>query len=124
MSVFVFNTLRLEDDGLEKEFSGQVDATNSERGFTADTPPISTAVTNLSTASLSAVGYAFLRSLSTATSTPATQTITVGRLDGTNFVAFCRLRPNESGVIRLAPGSYAAQAAVEGDRLLFAVIED
>lgn len=103
-------------------FNGAATATMNVAGYKVQAPTFGTAVSSISTATIDTLGYAFLQSL--VTTTQATCTITVGRLDGTNFYGAVRLRPGEPSVLRLAPGNYAAQAADEGYRLLIANLED
>jgi hypothetical protein len=49
--------------------------------------------------------------------------VSFGRLDGTTLHETVRLRPGDAALFRLAPGNYAAKAAVSG-RLMLQVLED
>lgn len=122
MSITITNQLSFAKDKISDSFQSTYTATMSVAGYKVQAPAIGTAVTTISTATLGSLGYAFFRSLSAVTA--ATATITIGRWDGTSLHAFSTLRPGESGVVRLASGSYAAQSSVEGSRLLFAVLEE
>lgn len=122
MSITVTNQLLFTKDKISDSFQSTYTATMTVAGYNVQSPQIGTSVTAISTAAINTVGYAFLRSLSTITA--ATATITVGRYDGTTLHAFATLRPGETGVLRLASGSYAAQSAVEGSRLLLAILEE
>lgn len=122
MSLTINTTLTLSKDGLQETFFKQQTATVDAAGYVVQSPSLGTASTEISTASISVLGYAFLRSL--VTTTEATCTITFGRLDGTTMHNSVVLRPGEPATLRLAAGSYAAKAADEGYRLLFAAIEE
>lgn len=122
MSVSINCSLSFSKNGLSDSFLSQSTAAMSVAGYRMQTPTYGTSVTAVSTANLSAVGYAFLRSLVTTTQT--TCTITFGRLDGTALQPVVSLRPNEAAVFRLAAGDYAAQAAAEGYRLQVAILEE
>lgn len=89
-------------------------------GMLAVTLNLGTAVTQISTATLGSVGLCFARSLATTT----THTVSFGRFDGTSLHETVRLKAGEAALMRLAPGDYAAKAAVSGTRLLLSVIED
>ena len=89
-------------------------------GVLAVTLNLGTSVTQISTASLGAVGLAFARSLATTT----THTASFGRYSGGNIYETARLKAGEAAILRLAPGDYAARAAVEGTRLVLTVYED
>jgi len=81
---------------------------------------LGTSVSTVSTAQISAAGLCFARSLAT----ESTHTVTFGSYDGTSLHSTVRLRAGEPAVFRLAEGNYAANAAVEGSRLLLQIFED
>lgn len=122
MSITITNQLSFTKDKISEAFNSTYTATMSVAGYNVQSPPIGTAVTAISTAAISSVGYTFFRSLATVTA--ATATISIGRYVGTTLHAFSTLRPGETGVLRLASGNYAAQSAVEGSRLLLAILEE
>jgi hypothetical protein len=97
-------------------------ATVSGNGYSIQSPVLGTATSQISTATMQTLGYAFLQSL--VTTTQSTCTITFGRLSGTTMHSVVRLRPGDPAILRLAPGDYAASAAQEGYRLLVGIIED
>lgn len=122
MSVLVNCQLSFSKNNLADSFNFQSTATMSVAGYRVQTPIIGTSVVQVSTANLSTLGYAFLRSL--VTTTQATCTITFGRMDGTALQPVVKLRPSEPAVFRLAAGDYAVQAADEGYRLQLAILEE
>jgi hypothetical protein len=122
MPISVQCFVSLSEPTLEESFSATANAAVAKAGYKAATPVVGTAVTQVSTATLNALGFAFLQSL--VTTTQATCTLTFGRLDGTTYQSFVSLRPGEPAVLRLVPGTYAAQAADEGYRLLVATFEE
>lgn len=122
MSVSVTLSMSFLKNGVSESFSGTQTATMSVAGYKVQSPVIGTAVSQISTASVSTLGYAFLRSL--VTTTQATCTITFGRYVSGTLHAVTKLRPGEPAVLRLAPGDYAAEAAAEGYRLLVATFEE
>ena len=82
---------------------------------------LGTAVTTVSTATLSSVGVCVARSLSTSPS--STTTVSFGRYSGGTLYEAMTLRPGEAAVLRLAAGSYAAKASDEGTPLLLQIVE-
>jgi hypothetical protein len=122
MSLSVNVNLALSKGNLSETFAATQTASVSATGYDVQVPSLGTASTLLSTATLSALGYSFMRSL--VTTTQSTCTITFGRLDGTTMHDMVKLRPGEIATMRLASGSYAAKAADSGYRFLFAVIEE
>ena len=76
-------------------------------------------VTQISTTSLGALGLCFARSLTTV----ATHVVSIGRYDGTTLHSAVQLRGGEAAVLRLAPGNYAANAAVAGTRAIITITE-
>lgn len=97
-----------------------VTASMSTAGVSSVTLELGTAVSNISTASIGAVGLCFARSLATET----THTVSFGRLDAGTLYETVRLKAGEAAVLRLAPGDYAAKSAVEGSRLVLTIYED
>ena len=96
-----------------------ITADMSVNGLYAVTLLLGTAVTQISTASLSSVGLCVCQSLATTN----THTVSMGRYSGGNLYETVTLRAGEAGILRLAAGDYAAKAAVEGSRLLVTVFE-
>lgn len=98
-----------------------VTAEMSSTGMMAVTLQLGTATTQIATANMSTLGYAFARSLVTATA--ATATVSFGRLVAGTLHESCTLRPGEAAALRLSPGDYAAKAAVPGSGLVLEVFE-
>jgi hypothetical protein len=96
-----------------------VTASMSTTGVLSVTLNLGTATQAISTASLSSLGLAFARSLTTT----GTHTVSFGRLDGTTLHDTCTLRAGEPAVLRLSQGDYGAKAAVEGSKLVLTVYE-
>lgn len=88
-------------------------------GIMSVTLNLGTAVTQVSTATLGQVGLCLARSLASTT----THTISFGRYVGGTLHETVQLRAGEAAVLRLAPGDYAAKAAVENTRLLLHIVE-
>lgn len=97
-----------------------VTADMATAGVAAVTLELGTATSSVSTANLGAVGLCFARSLATET----THTVSFGRLSGTSLYETVRLKAGEAALMRLAPGNYAAKAAVAGSRLVLTIYED
>ena len=91
----------------------------SVSGLYAITLQLGTAVTQISTASLSSVGLCVAQNLATTT----THTVSFGRYSGSTLYESVRLRGGESAVFRLAAGEYAAKSAVEGSRMIVTIYE-
>lgn len=91
----------------------------SVNGVYSVTLLLGTAVTQISTATLSSVGVCFVQSLATA----STHTVSMGRFAGGTLYETVGLRAGEAGVVRLAAGDYAAKAAVEGSRMRITIYE-
>lgn len=90
-------------------------------GVLSVTLALNTTTTQISTATLGSLGLAFVRNLATET----THTVSIGRLDGTNVYEALRLKAGEAALLRLAPGNYAAKAAVAGTtRAVITIYED
>jgi hypothetical protein len=102
--------------------SGNVTAVQNTAGVLAQTLILSTTTSAVSTASASALGFAFLRNIATATA--STATVSFGRVSGTTLFDSVTLRPGEVSFLRLSPGNYAARAAVTGLPLLVQILED
>ena len=122
MSATLTVSLSMAKGIVSESFAATQTASMSLAGYKVDSPIIGTAVSQISTASLSTLGVAYLRSLVTTTQT--TCTLTFGRLDGATLHPVVKLRPGEPAMLRLAAGNYAAQGAAEGYRLLVAILED
>ena len=89
-------------------------------GVLAVTLALGTTTTQITTTTIGALGLCFARSLSTVT----THTVSIGRLVGTTLHDTVRLKAGEAAVLRLAPGDYAARAAVAGTRAVLTIYED
>ena len=107
---------------LREQFNASaITADIATAGVSAVTLALGTSTTAVSTATLGAVGLAFIRNLAT----EATHTVSFGRLDGTNLYETVRLKAGEAALLRLAPGNYAAKAAVTGPtRAVITIYED
>lgn len=89
-------------------------------GMFSTTLELGTATSQVTTSQIGTLGLCVARSLATTT----THTISFGRLDGTTLHDSVRLKAGEVALLRLAPGDYAASAAVQGSRLLLQILED
>lgn len=96
-----------------------VTASMATAGLMAVTLNLGTAVTQVTTTSLGSLGLCFLQSLATA----STHTVSFGRLDGATLYETVSLRGGEAAIFRMAPGQYAAKAAVGGSRLMLQILE-
>lgn len=105
---------------LQSFAASGVTASMDTAGVVAVTLELGTATSSVSTANLGAVGLCFARSLATET----THTVSFGRVDTNVLYESVRLKAGEAAVLRLAPGDYAAKAAVEGSRLVLTIYED
>lgn len=106
---------------LSQSFAASgVTADIATAGVLAVTLNLGTATQQITTATLGALGLCFARSLATTT----THTVSFGRLDGNTLYETVRLKAGEAAVLRLAPGEYAAKAAVAGTRVVLTVYED
>jgi hypothetical protein len=106
---------------LSQSFSASgVTADIATAGVLAVTLSLGTSSTQISTATLGALGLAFVRSLATTT----THTVSFGRLVSGALHETVRLKAGEAAVLRLAAGDYAAKAAVDGSRMVLTVYED
>lgn len=112
---------RVDKGPFSQSFAASgVTADIATAGMLSVTLNLGTNVTQISTATLGAVGLCVARSLATST----THTVSFGRYVGGTLHETARLKAGEAAILRLAPGSYAAKAAVEGSRLVLTVIED
>ena len=107
---------------LREQFNASaITASMSSAGILSVTLSLNTNTTQVNTATLGSLGLAFVRSLAT----EATHTVSFGRLDGTTMHDVVRLRAGEAALMRLAPGNYAAKAAVAGTtRAVITIFED
>ena len=96
-----------------------VTATMGAAGLHSTIYSLSGTPTTLVTASLSAVGLAFLQNISTATAT----TCSIGVVSGGTVVPFSAPRPGEAAVLRLAAGSTYQATGTAGCRLRVDVTE-
>lgn len=99
-----------------------VTAVMNSTGMLAQTLNLGTATSAITTSSASALGFAYLANVSTATA--STATVSFGRLSGTTLFEVVTLRPGETSWLRLAPGNYAARAAAAGLPMLVQILED
>ena len=122
MSLSININAALSKDGLTEVFAHSRTTAVSVAGYKVESQTFGTATSQISTATISTLGYAFLRSL--VTTTQSTCTITFGRLEGTTLHNVVRLRPGEPALMRLAPGNYGGFAADENYRLFVAIVEE
>jgi len=114
-------TGRISKGSLRQSFAANgVTADMATAGVSSVTLELGTATSSVSTANLGAVGLCFARSLATET----THTVSFGRVSGTSLYETVRLKAGEAALMRLAPGDYAAKAAVAGSRLVLTIYED
>lgn len=114
-------TAQVSKGAFSQSFAASgVTADIATAGLLSVTLSLGTSVTQISTATLGSVGVCFARSLATS----ATHTVSFGRYSGGTLYETARLKAGEAAILRLAPGSYAAKAAVEGSRLVLTVLED
>jgi ABC-type sugar transport system substrate-binding protein len=112
---------RVAKGSLRETFSASgVTTSMATAGVASVTLELGTSTSSVSTANLGAVGVCFARSLATET----THTVSFGRVSGTSLYETVRLKAGEAALMRLAPGDYAAKAAVEGSRLVLTIYED
>lgn len=105
---------------LNQTFIANCTANIATAGVLAVTLNLGTSPTTISTAAAGSLGMCFARSLATTT----THTVSLGRYDGTSLHETVRLKAGEAALFRLAPGDYAAKAAVAGSRLSLFILED
>ena len=96
-----------------------ITATMNSVGLQSLTLTLTTNAVSIPTANLSSVGLAFLRNLSTATSSTAQIGITAGG----SFAPFCTLRAGEPQVFRMAAGTNYSAVGVSGTRLRVDITE-
>jgi hypothetical protein len=92
----------------------------STTGLLALTLNVGTSTQAITTASASALGLCFARSLATS----GTHAVSFGRLSGTTLFETVRLKAGDAAILRLAPGNYAAKADAPGSRLLVQILEE
>lgn len=92
----------------------------TQSGVMAVTLPLGTAVTQIVTSTMTSLGLCFARNLATT----VTHELSFGRFDGTALQSAVRLKGGDAAVFRMAPGGYAATAAVGGTRLVLQIFED
>jgi hypothetical protein len=115
-------TGQVQKGALSQSFAASgITADIATAGVLSVTLALDTNSTQISTATLGSVGLCFARSLATTT----THEVSIGRLDGTVLHETVRLKAGEAAVLRLAPGDYAAKAAVAGTtRVVLTIYED
>lgn len=112
---------QIRKGALSQQFAASgVTANMATAGVVAVTLELGTSTTAISTANLGAVGICVARSLATV----ETHTVSFGRVVSNTLHDTVRLKAGEAAVVRLAPGSYAAKAAVAGSRLVLTIYED
>ncbi len=112
---------RVAKGSLRETFSASgVTTSMATAGVASVTLELGTSTSSVSTANLGAVGVCFARSLATET----THTVSFGRVSGGTLYETVRLKAGEAALMRLAPGNYAAKAAVAGSRLVLTIYED
>lgn len=112
---------QLMKGSLSQNFSASgVTADMATAGLMSVTLSLTTNATSISTASLGAVGLAFVRSLATS----STHTVSFGRIVSGTLHETVRLKGGEAAVLRLAAGDYAAKSAVAGSRMVLTIYED
>ncbi len=113
-------TMRVDKGNLSNSVSANgITASMSQVGLQSLTLALSTNATSISTASLTSVGMAFLRNLSTAT----TSTAQVGITAGGSFAPLCTLRAGEPQIFRLASGQNYVAIGTPGTRLRVDITE-
>lgn len=112
----------VQKGALREQFNASaITADIATAGVLSVTLPLGTTTTQVSTSTLGSLGLAFIRNLATET----THAVSFGRLDGTTLHDTVRLRAGEAALLRLAPGTYAAKAAVAGTtRAVITIYED
>lgn len=113
-------SVRVDKGYLSNQISvSGVTASMAQTGMQSLTYTLTTNAVNISTASLSSVGLAFLRNLSTATAATAQ----IGIDEGGSFVGFTTLRAGEPAVFRLTAGTNYQAIGTAGTRLRVDVTE-
>lgn len=111
---------RVAKDNLSNQLQvSNITASMSEVGYKSLTYSLTTVTTAISTASLSQVGMAFMRNLSTATSSTAQ----VGIFQGGSFVSLATLRAGEVAITRLSTGTDYVAIGTAGTRLRLDITE-
>jgi len=106
---------------LSQSFAASgVTADMATAGVLSVTLNLGTATQAISTATLGTLGLCYARSLTTS----STHTVSFGRLSGTTLFETVQLKAGDAAILRLAPGNYAAKAAVANSRLLLQILED
>jgi hypothetical protein len=115
-------TGQVQKGALSQSFAASgITADIATAGVLSVTLALDTNSTQISTATLGSVGLCFARSLATTT----THEVSIGKLDGSTLHEVVRLKAGEAAVLRLAPGHYAAKAAVAGTtRVVLTIYED
>lgn len=112
----------VQKGALREQFNASaITADIATAGVLSLTLALGTATSQISTATIGTLGLAFVRNLATET----THTVSIGRLSGTSLFETVRLKAGEAAILRLAPGDYAAKAAVAGTtRAVITIYED
>ena len=110
-------TMKVDKDNLSNSVAASgITATMNEVGLQSMTLALTTATVAISTASLSSVGMAFMRNLSTSTAQ-------VGITAGGSFVPLCTMRAGEPQIFRMATGQDYAAVGTAGTRLRVDITE-
>lgn len=96
-----------------------VTAAMAAAGIQSATYALSGTPTNISTATLTSVGLAFLRNLSSSTAT----TCAIGIVSGGSMIPFASPRPGETAILRLASGVSYQATGTTGTRLRVDITE-
>jgi hypothetical protein len=112
----------VQKGALREQFgSAAVTANIATAGVLSLTLALGTTTQEIATASLGAVGLAFIRNLSTV----VTHEVLIGRVVANTLHETVRLRGGEAAVTRLAAGDYAAKASAAGTtRAVITIYED
>lgn len=113
-------SLNVNKDNLTSSINASgVTAAMASDGIQSATYALSGTPTNISTATLTSVGMAFLRNLSSSTAT----TCAVGIVSGGSMLPFAAPRPGETAILRLASGVSYQATGTTGTRLRVDITE-
>jgi hypothetical protein len=113
--------LNINDGALNQNINAaNITSDFATTGILALTLNLGTATQAITTSTVGTLGLCYARSLTTTT----THTVSFGRLSGTTLFETVQLKAGDAAIFRLAPGNYAARAAVANSRLLLQILED
>lgn len=113
-------SLKVDKDNFVNQIQvSQITAAQAKAGYSSVVYDLTTTSVSISTANLSAVGVAFLRNLSTSSSSTAQ----IGIEAGGSFVGFATLRGGEPALVRLSTGTNYEAIGVPGTRLRVDIAE-